>query len=457
MAATASAAGWKGAKIMPKSDRLMLQAGGSASGTIYDIAWPATVEETNGRWLYLRDEGAYNARPVAGWVYADDVLKLDEARDYYSELLRDQPEAWVHWLRGIYWESQREPGIAFLDYRQAAALDPENRLDDVHIRLGRMTAQTLFQNSVARKYSPADREMYEAHFKRVRNGRPLLYLEWGAALSLACKCHQKATAPGATDKGPEEIGNVPDGAAAGSAAGDPAKADLKKLRDAALERLAQAKLANRRWWRVPLAEAEMLLDLCRKESADGENEPNENVDSADLGQAQISFDEAITLNPNSPDAYRDRAEVLRLQYRLANPSQKIHLPGADKGAEIRQRHLLQEAKQSATTACNMTLYRQPQSLKVLAEVCADMQDIEKAAKYAIRAAEYAPEDDRDKLKSLSKKYAGMLGKGTAGTAIAAAALHQIYVPAAGTIGTSGEPQREPELYFIDRSLSAFEP
>ena len=86
----AAGGGWKGAKIMPKADQLIIQ-GGSNSGTIYEMMWPAVVEQTNGRWLWIRDEGGGREQPVAGWVYADDVLKLDEARDYYSELIRGGP------------------------------------------------------------------------------------------------------------------------------------------------------------------------------------------------------------------------------------------------------------------------------------------------------------------------------------------------------------------------------
>ncbi|HEV2969680.1 MAG TPA: hypothetical protein VGY55_06795 [Pirellulales bacterium] len=462
LVATASAAGWKGAKVMPKSDQLMLQVGGMPTGSVYDIAWPAVVEEANGRWLWLRDEGGYSARPVAGWVYADDVLKLEEARDYYTALMSDQTPAWVYWLRGIYWEGQREPGIALSDYKNAADRDPENRLEDVRIRLGRLTAQNLFQNAPVHAMSKNDRDQYEYYFNRIKNSsRPQLYLEWASALSMACKCHQRAVTAEAVLPTPAPNGEKTRGAAdakAGDAAANTKKGNdeiFETARTDALEKLATAKRFNRRWWRVPMAEAEMLLDLCQKESANGEVEPNENVSDKDLARAAECFDDAIALNPNSPDAYRDRAEVLRLQYRLSNL--QFHLgSGMGNGISAEQRHLLQVAKQSATTACNMTLFRQPQCLKVLAEICADTSDLPKAAKYAQSAAEYAQEDDKSMMKKLGDKYVNLLSPKDVAILTSSGS---VYVPAgfnSGAPGATGETAAKLEVNYVDRSLRSYD-
>ncbi len=477
-AAYAAGAGWKGAKIMPKSDQLIIQ-GGATSGGIYDMMWPASVEQTNGRWLWIRDEGGGREQPVAGWVYADDVLKLEEARDYYSELIRGDAPAWVYWLRGIVWENQREPGIALLDYEKAAARDAGNRIDDLHIRLGGLTAQDLFVNGPPHAFGPTDRAAIEHHFKSVSNvRRPQLYLEWGAALSLACKCHQKAMKAAGDGQTPEAIPG-PNGSKAGNveSAGLPTQSGFENVRNEALERIGQARTLNRNWWRVAMAEGEMWLDLCRQQSADGATQPMDEtkkadhnelssligtviakpidgIDPHDLEKAIVSFDEAIALNPNSPDAYRDRAEVIRLQANL--PDDKLHLlPGAAQAAATRKRHLLQDAKQSASTACNMTLYRQPQSLKVLAEICGDLGDDKNAAKFANSAGEYASEDDAEPLRRLSKAYLAELTKVNP---TLASTLHQLYVPAAlgpTPAGTAPESSREPELYSIPRSLSAW--
>jgi tetratricopeptide (TPR) repeat protein len=473
--------GWKGAKIMPKSDQLMIQ-GGATSGAIYDMMWPAVVEQTNGRWLWIRDEGGGREQPVAGWVYADDILKVDEARDYYSELIRGDAPAWVYWLRGIVWESQREPGIAKLDYQKAAERDNGNRIDDLHIRLGRLTAQDLFLTGPPHRYGRADKEAIERHFNAVSNvRRPQLYLEWGAALSLACKCHQKAMKAGGNGQPAEAIPGPAGKASETQSAGPPTDPEFDDVRDTALKTIGKARTLNRGWWRVAMAEGEMWLDLCRQDSGEGvakpinnadpQNpskadyspdkeialrvaKPIENVKADDLARAVTKFNEAIALNPNSPDAYRDRAEVIRLQANL--PDEKLHLPpGAAESAAARKRHMLQEAKQSASTACNMTLYRQPQSLRVLAEICGDLGDFKNAAKYANSAGEYASEDDAEQLKGLSKAY---LAKLTIKDPTLASTLHQLYTQAAlgpPATGAAPETPREPELYSIPRSLSAW--
>ncbi len=472
----AAGAGWKGAKIMPKSDQLIIQ-GGATSGSIYDMMWPAAVEQTNGRWLWIRDEGGGREQPVAGWVYADDVLKLEEARDYYSEMIRGNAPAWVYWLRGIVWENQREPGIALLDYEKAAARDTGNRIDDLHIRLGRLAALDLFVNGPPHRFGDADKAAIERHFKAVGNvRRPQLYLEWGAALSLACKCHQKAM--NATDGPmPETIPSPAAKASQAESTAQTTRREFESVRDAALEKIGQARTLNRGWWRVAMAEGEMWLDLCRQQSTDGADQPIDEtkkpdrselssfigtviakpidgIDPRDLEKAVVSFDEAIALNPNSPDAYRDRAEVLRLQANL--PDDKLHLlPGAAQAAAARKRHILQEAKQSATEACKMTLYRQPQSLKVLAEICGDLGDFKNAAKFANSAGEYAGEDDAEPLRGLSKAYLATLTKKNP---TLASTLQLLYVPASlgpTPAGTAPEPRPEPELYFIPRSLDAW--
>jgi tetratricopeptide (TPR) repeat protein len=479
-AVQAAGGGWKGAKIMPKSDQLIIQ-GGATSGSIYDMMWPAVVEQTNGRWLWIRDEGGGREQPVAGWVYADDILKVEEARDYYSELIRGDAPAWVYWLRGIVWESQREPGIALLDYQKAAKRENGNRLDDLHIRLGRLTAQDLFLNGPPHRFTRDDNDAIERHFNAVANvRRPQLYLEWGAALSLACKCHQRAMKAGGNSQPAEAILGPADKASETQSAGSPTTPEFEKVRDSALEKIGQARTLNRSWWRVAMAEGEMWLDLCRQDPVAEAAKPADNVDpqnqkaklspdeaialgvakpvdtvsAQDLAKAVISFDEAIALNPNSPDAYRDRAEVIRLQANL--PDDKLHLlPGAAASAAARKRRLLQEAKQSATAACNMTLYRQPQSLKVLAEICGDLGDYKNAAKYANSAGEYASEDEAEPLKGLSKAY---LAKLTKDNPTVASTLHQLYVPAAlgpPTSGAAPETPHEPELYSIPRSLSAW--
>ena len=174
---------WLGAAIMPKSDQLQIQNDNQTVGGSYDIAWPATVTKTNGRWLWIEDEGGYRNPPVCGWVYADDVVKLDAARGFYSTELLKNKTAVLYWLRGIYWESQNEPAIAMADYQAAEArADQPLTIDDVAIRYGRLLAAQHMQNGVA-PYKPASPppDRWDAQFQAAEraNGRPATLFRLG--------------------------------------------------------------------------------------------------------------------------------------------------------------------------------------------------------------------------------------------------------------------------------------
>jgi hypothetical protein len=104
----------------------------------------------------------------------------------------------------------------------------------------------------------------------------------------------------------------------------------------------------------------------------------------------------------------------------------------------------------------MTLFRQPQCLKVLAEICADMPDLPKAAKYAKSAAEYAQEDDKDMMKKLGDKYVNKLSPKDVASL---ASSGSVYVPAgfnSGAASATGEPAAKLEFNYVDRSQSSYD-
>jgi tetratricopeptide (TPR) repeat protein len=140
MVASCAADSWQDARIMPKSDIMMLQAGGPAPPpptgrtfvptrnpytAAYDIEWPATVEVVEGQWLWIEDHGGYSVPPVAGWVKTEDVLKLDDPTKvhdfctYCDEQLKTRDEPWLHWLRGIYLEKKSQARGACKEYDEA--------------------------------------------------------------------------------------------------------------------------------------------------------------------------------------------------------------------------------------------------------------------------------------------------------------------------------------------------
>ncbi len=469
---------WQGARVMPKSDQFQLQVEGRVTGDVYQVAWPATVEKTEGRWLWIRDEGGYSSPGAAGWVYADDVLKLDDAREFYSNQLQTAPTAFVFWLRELqsaYWESQRELGVALNDYNQALELGLDNRLDDVRIRLGRLTSQSVLESGHG-KFDETEKKKWEDHFDaaqamyRAIHGpqadRPQLHLEWGNALSTACQCSQNrangiepkrappaAKAPAVDAKNPDSGTKGTETVAKPPAAGA-APSLVETLRTQAADQFVQAEKFNPHWWRVPFARAELLLDRCGRESDIGRIEPKPDAAADSLREAAAYFSVAISLNPNSPDAYRDRGEALRLAFEVSHPSAPGTTPEGAK--RVRQGALeLVEAKQSISKACQMTYNRQSSSLRAMAEVCGAMTDYENALKFATRASEYCPEENRGKMKGLQNEYAADLqeDKGTTGLANT---VHQVYVASSkGGETTRGGPA-ETEIYSIPQSLGAYE-
>lgn len=213
----------------------------------------------------------------------------------------------------------------------------------------------------------------------------------------------------------------------------------------ALEKYQIAEKLNPNWWQLPLARAELMLNQCDEESNDGYRGPSkfepqflttlldhhsvwqkrkadptaapanavamsrgagdDGDDTADassdastdstsqsntavtkppavdvIATAVDDFNRAIDLNPNSLDAYRDRAEALRLANRLT------------------------EAEQSATSACNLCYYREPRSLRTLAQICNQNGRYQMGADYALRAAELTMGEEQQRFLRLWASY-----------------------------------------------------
>ena len=128
-AAACAADPWQNARVMPKSDQLLLRSDGEVTGNVYQIEWPATVERIEGQWLRITDHGGYHVPAISGWVSKDEVLKLDEAHDHYMGILQTDDAPWLHWLMGICLESTKESGTAEEEYLQC--LDLKEKPHDV--------------------------------------------------------------------------------------------------------------------------------------------------------------------------------------------------------------------------------------------------------------------------------------------------------------------------------------
>ena len=408
--------------------------GGAIKATQFQIAWPATVESTDGRWLKIRDDGGYTPNGLVGWVYADDVLRFNEAEQHYADKISESPQRCMYWLDGICFETNNEPALALADYKAAtdpkSSLPADNRLDDAEIRMGRLLAANQFaRQSVQNADVDGRNDWYDCFNKAygMNSQRPILFLEWGNAFRLSCSCApvpEKQKTPGGGNPSDNENGTtnaergaqqpIPNGAGMPNVFSTQSNAlppntpppntpppeplPTPKPPDpptiTALRCYKTAESLSKRWWSVPLARAELLLNSCtnqqegeiapalnddltsaevkemlkecgmpapneaataagptssdksvidedeneisvtdeiaNKKSATNEDAKKESATGSGTSHAKCSkvcrdallaaalhcFDQAIYLQPKSPDAYRDRAEVLWLQSRL---------------------------------------------------------------------------------------------------------------------------------------------
>ncbi len=125
-AAATAADPWQGARIMPKSDQVLLRTGQEITGDVYQIEWPANVERIEGQWLFVSDQGAIGVPATSGWVRKDDVLKLAEAQAHYTKFLENADAPWVHWLLGICLQEQNESSVAQQEFLKALGGVPDN-------------------------------------------------------------------------------------------------------------------------------------------------------------------------------------------------------------------------------------------------------------------------------------------------------------------------------------------
>ena len=189
---------WQNALIMPKSDQLLLRVGGEFTGDAHQIEWPAAVERIEGQWLWIADHGGYHVPVISGWVSKDEVLKLDEAHDYYMGVLQTDNAPWLHWLIGICLETRKESAPAQEEYLQCLNLKAEPRdadamrravegqpnLLDAAVRLLRL--QTLATNSVEEAVTAANvhRDL-RAAAENAGFRRPYVHFERAEALRRA--------------------------------------------------------------------------------------------------------------------------------------------------------------------------------------------------------------------------------------------------------------------------------
>ena len=83
------------------------------------------VEQVNGPWLWLKaeEEGA------SGWTRAAEVIRYDQAIDYFTNQIRANPANYSAYMRrGHIWRDKKEYDPALADYTEAIRLDPGSEI-----------------------------------------------------------------------------------------------------------------------------------------------------------------------------------------------------------------------------------------------------------------------------------------------------------------------------------------
>jgi hypothetical protein len=111
----------QGTKVMPKPDAIVKM--GEQPIDVSKIPVPWTVQNTSGEFLLV----GYQEK---GWVLRRDVVTLDEAPDYYTEIIDHENDAKKVALayrdRAVVWHQKGELDLEIADYTERLRLDPES-------------------------------------------------------------------------------------------------------------------------------------------------------------------------------------------------------------------------------------------------------------------------------------------------------------------------------------------
>jgi tetratricopeptide (TPR) repeat protein len=389
---------WAGARVVAKTESAALMDGPKVVGRT-DAFRIYKVEQTNGEWLWVV------AEPVKGWIRSADVVRLEKAIPYFTtQIARNAHDISAFNMRGLLYMHGGSYDRAIADFTQIATLDPKN---------------------VSALYNRARACEAKQDFERALN-------DYTQVLRLD---------PSRTDVFRRRANAFREQQEYESALDDYNEALKLEPKNAALYRERGRVWTDRKEFERAIADLNEAIKLDPSNGANYHLRGNVYAEKDDYDKALADFTKAIELDPNESTFYVSRASALETkemyERAISDYSDAIRLDPNNTAlyamratAHSRVKHYAdaladyehglriapndvvalggqawlwatcadakyrdgKKAVDSATRACELTDWKNPDLLDSLAASYAESGDFESAAKWEAKAIELLPDE-----------------------------------------------------------------